>query len=483
MHDGFEAVRFFDEATDLVDQHVQGESGLLGLRRVVELGLWTLGASGVVFIEFGPTAGRVIATSGLATTGLGRRVSSSDARLRARLADAGVTVVRLDDMADDLRPAMDDAHVMLGRVDRNGWVMGALVAYLPIDADPHDKLRQAIFKYLRSVTARLYRESTGLPLHGDPGVRAPADSTVLLDPEGLVSWINPRSRATVSIPEIVLGAPLPLPLPGPGQVLEYQLTDGRWLTIVAKHLPGGAGDSVTVRDVTEARRWEQSRELFVALTSHELRTPVTVIKGYADTLNDRWDVLDDRGRRHAARVLGQRAGELARLLDRLLSAVGEPGIPPVVSRFDLGAAMHAAVDELPQDVGARVEITVPPALPTVFGEYVSIASVVSELVMNAAKYAAVSAGPIEVEATSDERTVGFRVADRGIGVRPEHVESAFERFWQADTGDHRRFGGVGLGLYLVRRIVERQNGSVSLRPRESGGTVAEVRLPRGDLIR
>ncbi|HEV7708480.1 MAG TPA: ATP-binding protein, partial [Asanoa sp.] len=68
---------------------------------------------------------------------------------------------------------------------------------------------------------------------------------------------------------------------------------------------------------------------------------------------------------------------------------------------------------------------------------------------------------------------------RGIGVRPEHVERAFDRFWQAESGDRRRYPGAGLGLYLVRRVIERQNGWVSLRPRDGGGTVAEVRLPRG----
>ena len=80
-------------------------------------------------------------------------------------------------------------------------------------------------------------------------------------------------------------------------------------------------------------------------------------------------------------------------------------------------------------------------------------------------------------AGADAQTVWFRVADRGIGIRPEHVERAFERFWQLETGDQRTRGGVGLGLYLVRRIVERQHGWVSLRPRQGGGTVAEVRLP------
>jgi signal transduction histidine kinase len=64
-----------------------------------------------------------------------------------------------------------------------------------------------------------------------------------------------------------------------------------------------------------------------------------------------------------------------------------------------------------------------------------------------------------------------------VGIRPEHVERAFERYWQGDSGD-RHHPGAGLGLYLVRRLVERQQGWVSLRPREGGGTTAEVRLPR-----
>jgi signal transduction histidine kinase len=101
------------------------------------------------------------------------------------------------------------------------------------------------------------------------------------------------------------------------------------------------------------------------------------------------------------------------------------------------------------------------------------------LVTNACKY---STDWVDVELTAgaDERTVWIRVSDRGLGISPEYTERAFERFWQLETGDQRRYGGVGLGLYLVRRIVERQNGWVSLRARDGGGTVAEVRLPRAD---
>ena len=86
---------------------------------------------------------------------------------------------------------------------------------------------------------------------------------------------------------------------------------------------------------------------------------------------------------------------------------------------------------------------------------------------------------MELAADADDRTVAFRVSDQGIGIAPDQVERAFDRFWQGESGDRRRYPGAGLGLYLVRRIVERQNGWVSLRPRPGGGTVAEVRLPRG----
>ena len=135
-------------------------------------------------------------------------------------------------------------------------------------------------------------------------------------------------------------------MPGPGQVLEHSLPGGGTFTLTAKSWPDRPDVSLTIRDITEARRWEQSRELFVAVTSHELRTPVTVIKGYADTLSEHWDVLDEASRRDAARVIGLRADELARLVDRLLTAVGEPGVPPVADRFDLGRrASRAAIAE------------------------------------------------------------------------------------------------------------------------------------------
>jgi two-component system phosphate regulon sensor histidine kinase PhoR len=125
-------------------------------------------------------------------------------------------------------------------------------------------------------------------------------------------------------------------------------------------------------------------------------------------------------------------------------------------------------------------VALPAELPVASGNRADIRTVLTELVINADKYSA-SAEPITLTGGSDGRTVYFRVSDRGIGVRPDEVELAFARYWQGDDHGSTRRPGVGLGLYLVRKTIERQNGWVSLRPRDGGGTVAEVRLPRGDL--
>lgn len=232
---------------------------------------------------------------------------------------------------------------------------------------------------------------------------------------------------------------------------------------------------------------DDDRDLFLAVAGHELRTPVTVIKGYAGTLADRWEALDERARREAAGVLAQRADELARLVDRLLSAAGSASAQQWLARgvpFDLVEALRRAEGELPASLRKSLRWSVGPDLPPAMGDPGALTTVLSELVTNATRHGAAAPDggrpQIDVEAGCDERSVFFRVCDRGAGIDPTNAERAFERFWQEPGREQGQRGGVGLGLYLVRRIVERQNGWVSLRPRGGGGTVAEVRLPRAD---
>ena len=241
---------------------------------------------------------------------------------------------------------------------------------------------------------------------------------------------------------------------------------------------------------------EDDRTLFLAVAGHELRTPVTVVKGYASMLADRWESLDEDDRRDAARVLTSRADELARLVDRMLGASVGDGTSGWLVRsvpFDPVEALTRAVRELPAELRLDLRLEVPTSLPLATGDPTVLTPIVAELVNNALRYTAqlpggVGAEPqpgaeikpgVEIQAGADAQTVFFRVCDRGIGIDAMDVERAFERFWRARRDTDGR-GGVGLGLYLVRRLVERQNGWVSLRPREGGGTVAEVRFQRAD---
>ncbi len=404
--------------TGVITMINSGGSGLPVLTRLLRVVEPAVGAAGLVFVEFAPAGGRVIVATGSTEFLVGRPLPPTDPATVCLLSGPAVHEIRVDaipgPLADEL--AGRGLHRMImARAEIGGFTVGSLHALYP-EGEPLDDSQRAVITYVAACVAHMYGDQTGLPVHGD----------------------------------------------GP----------------VVAALAGLPAAAALNRDVTDQRRRDHDRDLFVAVTSHELRTPVTVIKGYADTLTDHWESLSDDDRRHAARIIGQRANELARLVDRLLTAATEhrPGEP--AAPFDLAGALRAAVVDLPADVRHRIVLALPAELPRALGDRHSLATVLTELSTNAEKYSPPDT-PIEVTAEASERTVSFRVADRGIGIRPEHVERAFDRFWQGESGDRRRYPGAGLGLYLVRQIVEQQNGWVSLRPRAGGGTVAEVRLPRG----
>jgi signal transduction histidine kinase len=277
----------------------------------------------------------------------------------------------------------------------------------------------------------------------------------------------------------------------------------RLAAVCAAHVYTGA-EAAPIRSAIE----EDDRSLFLTAAGHELRTPATVLKGYAGLLADRWDKLPEEERREAAQVLSQRADELARLVDRLLGAsagdASRGGLVRTVP-FDPVDALRRAANDMPVELRRSLRVELPNWLPPAAGDPDVLGTVVTELVTNAVR---ASGGPaqaqssVDLTAGADADTVFIRVCDRGVGIDPAHAERAFERFWRGPRAMHngepvRSSGsvevlnngggrdpearpGIGLGLYLVRRLVERQHGWVSLRPRDGGGTIAEVRLGRAD---
>lgn len=476
-----------DGLTQLVDLVNAGEAGPSGLQFAAELAHAATGAAGASFVEFGESVGRIVVTTAGMSWALGRPVDVTHpavARVLAGPRDQQLAVEDLDDATARLLGGRGLRRVVKSLAITEGRVVGSLQVYFTDPDVVADGYQVSVVRLLAACAAHLYRESAGLPIYPDGPALAPlVEGLAVVGPDAIVrSWSPAAARITGRTFEEAFGRPLPFPVPARGRTLVHRLDDNRWIKARATTLAGTDASVVTFRATVQPQPREGPQDLFIAVTSHELRTPVTVIRGYADTLVEHWESLDEGARREAVHVLGQRARDLSRLVDRLLHAATDiaglvestAGVP-----FDLVDALRDAAGELSPQLRRSLRLELPSGLPKALGDRTSLATALTELVTNACKY---STDWVEVELTAgaDAQTVWFRVADRGLGIQPEHGERAFDRFWQRDTGDQRRYGGVGLGLYLVRRIVERQNGWVSLRPRDGGGTVAEVRLPRAD---
>jgi two-component system, OmpR family, phosphate regulon sensor histidine kinase PhoR len=475
--------------TDMVAAANAGEGGLVGIQFAIELAAAATGAIGATFIEYGAHDGRVVAACGEMGFMLGRRIDIRLPSLADIVTGPSVRDVRVRDLVgiDGVLPGAGVRRFLRASAEADGAPVGALQVYFRDEEDRRvPEPARSWVALLAACAAHLYADGSGLPVYETgphPGPVSLAVAVVGRD-GNVLSWNPAAERLTAQSAASVLGGAFPFPLPGPGQSVDHQMACGTWIKIRATRLAGSDSVALSLREQTETVRRERSRDLFLTVASHELRTPVTVIRGYADTLLEHWEALDEPARHEAVAVMGNRARELARLVDRLLTAASDAaglidGAPPVP--FDVVDTLREVATELTPEVRAAVRLDLPAELPKAAGDRPSVAMVVTELVTNARKYSPTRV-QVDMTAGADGQTVWFRVADRGVGIRPEHVEQAFERFWQLETGDQRRYGGVGLGLYLVRRLVERQNGWVSLRPRDGGGTVAEVRLPRADVV-
>jgi len=226
----------------------------------------------------------------------------------------------------------------------------------------------------------------------------------------------------------------------------------------------GANSAVLVlHDITELRRLERVRRDFVANVSHEFKTPLTAIQGFAETLLA--GALDDTtNRRHFVEIIRDHAWRLARLTDDLLklSRIEAGRLELELRSVRVQALVNGCVETArlkAETKGLRIKVALPEGLPLVRADGAQLGEVLQNLLDNALQYTP-RGGEIEVSACANGSRVTFTVADTGIGIPESDLERIFERFYRVDAARSREAGGTGLGLAIARHIVDAHGGRI-----------------------
>ncbi len=255
-----------------------------------------------------------------------------------------------------------------------------------------------------------------------------------------------------------------------------------YLLSVVTLLAGTAGLVGVYRMVALRLAYAQRRQNFVSAVSHELKTPLTAIRMYGEMLRDGL-VSDPEKRAHYYEVITNESERLTRLVnnvlelsklerkDRSLSPVAGP-LQPVLEEAREVLAPHATRE------GFEIRLEVEPALPDAIYDRDALLQVLFNLIDNAVKYSrAAATREIVLRARKRDDALEIAVSDRGPGVSETHLKRVFEPFYRAEAEMTRRSQGTGIGLALVRGLVESMGGSVRGENRASGGFVVRLTLP------
>ena len=316
------------------------------------------------------------------------------------------------------------------------------------------------------------------------------EGVIAVDAAGTVVRVNAAAHSLLGI---AAEAPFPTDLLPRDPALRTALTDaiagegtdgvelrlgGRTLLLTARPLHGRAGAVLALLDLTPIRKLETVRRDFVANVSHELKTPLTVIGGFAETLADHEP--PEPQRRQFIEAIRTNALRMQRIVDDLLdlSRIESGGWQPHVAALNLRALTTeaaSAIGNAARSKGIEVRTEIADDTSTLHGDGTAVRQVLANLTENALRHT--SAGSITVFARREGNRIAVGVSDTGSGITPEHLPRIFERFYRADPGRARVAGGTGLGLAIVKHLVESHGGRVGATSTPGEGTTVTAWFP------
>jgi PAS domain S-box-containing protein len=358
--------------------------------------------------------------------------------------------------------------------------------------------------------ARLYQSVLHEKQQLDAVIEQSADGVMILDPrwrittfnramEQLTGWSREEAfgRPCAEVLAItsaqgvnicLVDCPLQRRPPEPNPTVEGWITarDGRQVYIRSNYAvqrgPGGEflGAIANVRDVTEQKVEAEMQNTFISVISHELKTPVSIIKGYAETLAREDATWDEATLRDGMQVIVEEADRLAKQIGGLLevSRLQGGGMRLELADWELPPLAQQVADRFGAQAGAgfSFELRFADDFPTVRGDYERTRQVLENLMSNAVKYSP-DGGVIRItgRAAADQAVVA--ISDQGIGVPPEEQPKLFRRFYRVDNRLRRETQGAGLGLFLARAIVEAQGGRIWVESQPGRGARFSFTIP------
>jgi signal transduction histidine kinase len=313
------------------------------------------------------------------------------------------------------------------------------------------------------------------------------EAVIALDQYGRVMRTNRAAIELLDFPDPVPSAPVGTLVRQPSlrSLLEeavdhpfaaLEITVGDRHLIVSARSVGGGGAVVTFLDVSEIRRLEMVRRDFVANASHELKTPLTAMRGFAETLIE--DDPPDDLRRDFLSSIRANTLRLQHLVDDLLdlSRLESGGWVAKVEEVDLASVVEVLWEGFRDRASARGMTFSLTGNALVLADEQGVSQVIQNLVDNAIQYTP-DEGSIVVEVTKGGGFARIEVSDTGMGIPTSALPRVFERFFRVDPARSRAEGGTGLGLAIVRHLVEAMGGDVWVESELGQGTSFFVTLP------
>ena len=323
-----------------------------------------------------------------------------------------------------------------------------------------------------------------------------AEGVIAVDKSGIVIHANPIGLKLLGIDEIELYNNYKLDLESLGmEGIDYEeeeTLNGESIfhnidgVYKAKYAPYKnerddiAGIIMVYQDITQEHRLENMRKEFVANVSHELKTPITTIKSYTETLME--DDIDSDVSHKFLSVIDNECDRMARLVRDLLQLSNidynkAKWTRKEVSLKEILKGSIAKLEILAREKQQKILCEIEDELPMISADKDGIEQVILNILSNAIKYTD-NNGQIKVVAISDEDYIKLTVEDNGIGIPNEDQGRIFERFYRVEKGRSRDLGGTGLGLSIAKEIIEAHEGTIELFSKNGEGTTVEVKLRR-----